>query len=282
MRSLAGVLLAIVVGAVGCATTGGPDQTQASLARMNRQLNNIEADLNEVRQLNETLAALNARVDNAESASRRSQGVAEENQVKIDTLQSRLDDLTRTMYNQYGLTPPSGAGQQQTQWQTPVPDDDDVLVDEDDIRIDVGGAGAALAPLDIAGSAQPAGSPIEEYQRAQQVFMAEDFEQALALYDRFLRQFPDHEYAHNAQFWKAEAFFKMNDFQEAISEYQRLRSNYPNSDKIPTAMYNQAVAHLREGQQSQAYQLLEELQERYPMSRAAEGAQEAMRQLGQT
>src|SRR2546421_277637 len=71
----------------------------------------------------------------------------------------------------------------------------------------------------------------------------------------FLRRFPDHKLADNAQYWIGESYLALahsyanagqqddkatQALEEAVREFRRVITNYPRGDKVPTAIYKEA------------------------------------------
>ncbi|HEO71640.1 MAG TPA: hypothetical protein ENN80_10285, partial [Candidatus Hydrogenedentes bacterium] len=78
----------------GCSTTGGGSQLENTVYDTHRRMVKLDTGLEgSVTKLNETTAELIARVNQSDQQVRTLQGIAEENQVKIDRLQQTLDNL---------------------------------------------------------------------------------------------------------------------------------------------------------------------------------------------
>jgi tol-pal system protein YbgF len=99
--------LAVAAGVLsGCATTDG--NMSNSVYETHRIVRNLEQDIGpNVSKLNETAAELVARVEATDQENRALRATIQENQAKIDRLQTQISDLTRVIYRQYGLSQPS-------------------------------------------------------------------------------------------------------------------------------------------------------------------------------
>lgn len=284
MRRFRPVVLlgALAVVAAGCSTTGGGgSQTENTVAATHRLVQKLDTSLSpSIERLNTTAAELSARVESNDQETRRLQGVVQENQVKLDQLQRRLDELTAALYRNLNLSPPPGVGAQtQAPGATPPPPRSDV-----ESRGVVVQAPSESAPTEtVAGGAVAAG-PDEDalYVRARQLYANEEYQQALREFDEFLRLYPASANAANAQYWKAYCYFKMNDFQAYIREADKLIATYPDSLKVPVAMHNQAVAYSRLGQNERAEATFKDLIAKFPNDVVTESAREQLQRLQQT
>ncbi len=269
----------------GCATTtGGSDQVANTVIANHRILKNMDMNLaGSIEQLNETAADLGERVNQGSTSARQMQSIAEENQRKLEDLQSQLDALARTLYKALGVTPPTtmapapvapsvhvGTPQIQPPPTTPTA--------AEETAEDV----APLEPLSTtavpAAPTTPPANPVLDYQRAQQNWRGGEYQQALQQFTDFLEQYADNEYTDNAMFWKARCLYKLDKYQDAIASYNQLRAKFPDGEWAPRAMHDQASAHLKLGQQARALELLKQLVEEYPMSPAAQQAQATLKE----
>jgi tol-pal system protein YbgF len=284
-KSLISLGLLAAVLCSGCATTtGGSDQVANTVIANHRILKNMDMNLaGSIEQLNETAADLGERVNQGGTSARQMQSIAEENQRKLDNLQARLDQLTIKVYELMGATPPTDLA--------PAPYRPSVQVGTPQISPPAtapaasGEAAEDVAPLEPlstttvpAAPTAPPANPVLDYQRAQQNYRGEQYQQALQQFTVFLEQYADNEYTDNAMFWKARCLYKLDKYQDAIASYNQLRAKFPNGEWAPRAMHDQASAHLKLGQQARALELLKQLVEEYPMSPAAQQAQATLKE----
>ena len=75
----------------------------------------------------------------------------------------------------------------------------------------------------------------ELYKEAYEAFKSGNIEKAKANFRQFLKLYPKHKLAANAQFNLAECFFKQQDYESAILEYDKVTSKYPISELVPKA-----------------------------------------------
>jgi len=102
---------------------------------------------------------------------------------------------------------------------------------------------------------------------------------ARTLFQELLTNYPDSDYAPDAQFWIAESLAKENNVAAADAAYAAVVSTYPNAPKAPTALYKRAQLLIKQGNTPQARQLLEQVVARYPRSDEAELATETLKTL---
>ena len=131
-----------------------------------------------------------------------------------------------------------------------------------------GAAGAAL--VDRAGDETPAGAgagqPEALYEAALRQFRRGSYETARAGLDQFLEQYPSHELAPDAQYFRAETFAEAGEPGEALGEYARVLELYPNSRRAPTALYKSGLIELQQGNVDDARTFFQRVVQGYPDS----------------
>lgn len=288
-----GLALAAPAVLAGCATSSGGDQMANTVYATHRIVRNLEQTLgSEVSKLNETALQLESRVAQSEQTSLRLQSMVEENQVKLNALQTDLGRLTDTLYRQMGLSTGAPA---------PSTPNAPLYVPSDQI-VTTPPAGALSAPADplepapltmegnvpmtgapVTGAADPSAggdnSPTALYSKANQLYMDQKYEEAIANFDSFLAQYPTNAYASNALFWKGVCLIKLERYQEAVNESQKFIDQYPSSDKVPQAYLQQGLAYGRLDQQHLAVEKLRYVVTNYPSTAAATTAQNTLDRL---
>lgn len=283
----------LAVGAValllcaGCATTGG-DQMANSVYATHRIVQKLDTDMSgRLDQLNQTAADLSARVDASDQATRQLQSMMEENQAKLNALQKNLDRLAQAVYKSFGLSPGSPTGVQVGEASIQPP--------AGNVPTDTGASPGVTTPVPGTAEGGPpavtppvespandlSGNATADYKKASEVYMNDNFQEALTLYSQFLEKYPDSEIASSAQFWKASCYQKMGQWEQAVREYDLARQSYPMSKKTPLAMYNQAECYLRLGQQQRAIDLLKDVttNPRYSTDATVEMARNRLKEL---
>lgn len=117
------------------------------------------------------------------------------------------------------------------------------------------------------------------YREAFGLLKAGQYEQSIKGFSRYLQQYPNGQYADNAQFWVGEAYYVMRKFEPAITQYQKLISNYPDSQKQAHALLKIAYSFDELGRSDQAVKLLTQLKQKYPESSAARLADERLQRI---
>ena len=117
------------------------------------------------------------------------------------------------------------------------------------------------------------------YREAFGMLKAGQYEQSIKGFTRYLQQYPNGQYADNAQFWVGEAYYVTRKFEPAITQYQKLISNYPDSQKQAHALLKIAYSFDELGRSDQAVQMLTQLKQKYPDSSAARLADERLQRI---
>jgi tol-pal system protein YbgF len=286
MRTMLRVSLAVVMAlaAAGCATTVN-SQAVNSIYQTHKIVREMHGDLApRVTELNRTSAELLARVDASETQARQLQAVVEENQVRFEAMQAKLDEIADVIYEYLRTSPGAGAYSSPRGSAGSPPTYVDVVPPSESSfsgPIDLpGGIGApsALEATTVVGAAAGANA-VADFNGALQSLNEEDYANALTKFDAFLKRYPNNDYTHRARLWKGRCLFRLERFDEAIAEFTTLRQSFPNSDKVPLSMYYQAMAHLQIGQRDEAVALLEDLVQKYPSDLVTPTAKAALRNL---
>lgn len=99
---------------------------------------------------------------------------------------------------------------------------------------------------------------------------------AIAHFQKFLSENPDHVYSDRAAFWIAESYFQAKEFGLGILMANQMQVKFPHSVRLPELIYHRALAHLELNQKDLAIPELRGLLETFPR---AEIAVEASRKL---
>ena len=146
------------------------------------------------------------------------------------------------------------------------------------------------APTVTARPATDALQPQDIYQAAYIDFSKGSYSLAIAGFREFLRRFPDHQLAGNAQYWIGESHFSLarnsanagqadkatQELEQAVQELRKVVANYPRSEKAPTALYKEALALIELKQPAVAQQRLEYLVSNFPQAEETPLARERL------
>ncbi len=145
-------------------------------------------------------------------------------------------------------------------------------------------AGAAGAALATGGDGETPvvsdGQPEALYEAALRQFRRGSYDTARAGLDQFLEQYPAHELAPDAQYFRAETFAEADALAEALAEYARVMELYPNSRRAPTALYKSGLIELRRGNTDDARMFFQRVVQGYPDSDEFDLAERELSRLG--
>jgi len=119
-------------------------------------------------------------------------------------------------------------------------------------------------------------NPRELYNIALADIKNENYPLAESLFLSFLMQFPEHEFASNAQYWLGEAAYGQKKFDLAIVEFGKVLKKYPKSEKVPAALLKIGFALIELGKKDAGNKTLKNLIKSYPNSSEAELAKEKL------
>ena len=135
--------------------------------------------------------------------------------------------------------------------------------------------------------------PQDVYQTAYIDYSKGSYPLAIAGFKEFLRRYPDHDLADNAQYWVGEAHFSVarghmnanqadkakEELERAVQEFRKVIANYPRGDKAPTALYKEALALVELKQPALAQSRLQYLIDNFPQAEEVPLARERLTAL---
>jgi tol-pal system protein YbgF len=136
---------------------------------------------------------------------------------------------------------------------------------------------SSLPPASLSGVDQAAIQ--RAYENAYSNYRVSDYQGAIRGFDGFLKTYPKHQLAPNAQYWIGESHFHMHDYRAAIEAQRRLLGSYPDSAKVPDALLIIGTAETNLGDNAAARKTFEELIARYPNTESAEKAKGRLAKL---
>jgi tol-pal system protein YbgF len=204
--------------------------------------------------LNETLKALNTKLDDQGAATRKAfadqkllidgatgdlrvlREKLDETNVRLTSLSQDVDGL-RDLVNQAAQAPPAavpgatdGTGQTTPPGTTPTT--------------------ATAAPVTPAAAIGT--TPRRLYETAYADYTAGQWSLAVQGFETYLKTFPKSDLADDAQYYIGEALAGDSKFKEAVAAYERVVSDYPQSDILPEAYYKVGSTYERLGQPDKA------------------------------
>ncbi len=130
------------------------------------------------------------------------------------------------------------------------------------------------------GSPPPAASPDELYNTSLATLRRGSHATARAGFEEFLRAYPQHALAPEAQFHIAESYQESQDLPHALEAYGRVLERYPQSPRAPTALYRAGLIEVERGNRDTARTMFNQLVTAYPRSPEAPQAREQIQRLG--
>ncbi len=158
------------------------------------------------------------------------------------------------------------------------------VLEEPEVRAPVD-SGLATSPLDqggLAGSAASLPDPAAEraaYDLAFEALKNGQYAEAARRFQSFLIQYPNGEYAPNAQYWLGESYYVTQNYQMALAAFERLLADFPASNKVPDALLKVGYSHYELRSWDQAEVTLNRVIQQYPDSTVARLAQGRLRAL---
>ena len=135
------------------------------------------------------------------------------------------------------------------------------------------GAGTTGAP------SLPVGQESDAYEKAFSFLKDGRYQQAIQAFQVFLKQYPQGNFADNAQYWLGEARYVTRDYMGAAEEFTKVLEQYPNSSKAADAQLKVGFSYYELGQLQQAQKALQKTIDQYPDSTAARLAQKRLQQM---
>jgi TolA-binding protein len=102
--------------------------------------------------------------------------------------------------------------------------------------------GAAAGPIAVP---PPGVSPQRTFETAYADYAAGQYDLAIEGFETFLRFFPRHGDADNAQVYIGNSHYNAGRFKEALNAYQRVITDYPGTDRVPEAYFKMGSTYLQ-------------------------------------
>jgi TolA-binding protein len=136
-------------------------------------------------------------------------------------------------------------------------------------------------------------APHDLYQASYIDFSKGSYTLAIDGFREFLRRYPDHAQASNAQYWIGESYAALaqqhanagqadratESLQRAVVEFRKVIANYPRGDRAPTALYKEALTLLDLKQPTLAQARLQYLIDNFPQAEEIPQARERLSAL---
>jgi tol-pal system protein YbgF len=121
--------------------------------------------------------------------------------------------------------------------------------------------------------------PIELYKHAFAQLQEKHHQEAIDSFDRFLEQYPSHDYSDNALYWMGEAYYDVQNYGKALECFQKVVTLYPSGNKVPDALLKSGLCYANSGDPATAKDIMGQLLAAYPATRAANIAQKKLQAM---
>jgi tol-pal system protein YbgF len=260
-------------------------QMTADVRMLQEQTQQLAITLAAINQaLSDSIKALNARLDQANEATRKGfadqkltidsivEGVqvirerSNDTNVRIGSLSEELEAMRVTVQalqatQQSALAPPP-------------------IVDPNAPVDPSAQAPAPVPPAPVAPPSTAGLSPTRMYETARADYFAGQWASAINGFEAFLRTFPRSEQADDAQLNIGESYYSQNRFPEAIAAYNLVIQNYPGTNSVPTAYYKRGLSQQQAGQTDAARASWETVAKNYPDSDEGRLAKQQLSRIG--
>jgi len=120
---------------------------------------------------------------------------------------------------------------------------------------------------------------IGEYEAAMLVYQSGHVERAESAFDDFAHDYPKHDYADNALYWKGEAAYDQRHYSDALAAFTEVVERYGGGNKAPDALLKIGLCYRQLGDLPNARDVLGELIGAYPGERASDIARVKLAEL---
>lgn len=158
-----------------------------------------------------------------------------------------------------------------------------LMMEEPEVRTEVD-AGIRSEPLSDRTDTAPQviADPADERRAYDQAFQAlKDgrYAESARRFQSFMEQFPDGQFADNAQYWLGESYYVTQNYRVALDTFRQLLERFPQSAKTPDALLKIGYCHYELREWAEAEAVLNQVIERFPDTTVARLAQGRLRAL---
>jgi tol-pal system protein YbgF len=116
----------------------------------------------------------------------------------------------------------------------------------------------------------------QQYSAAFDLLKEGRYQDSIAAFSGFLKQYPESRYADNAQYWLGEANYVSRQYEQALNEFQKLIAGYPESSKLPGARLKIGYTYYELRNWQAATEALQQVIKLYPDATVAKKASERL------
>lgn len=119
----------------------------------------------------------------------------------------------------------------------------------------------------------------DAYQAGLNKIQSNNYLEAIAQFNAFLKKYPKSSLSPLAQYWIAESYSALRDWQRAIKEYQKVIDKYPKHEKTRQALLGQGTCFVELGMVDEAEVFFHKVSELFPKTTEANQALEEIKKL---
>jgi tol-pal system protein YbgF len=127
-------------------------------------------------------------------------------------------------------------------------------------------------------SGQP--SPAELYDTAYGDYTKGRYALAIQGFQDYLKAYPGTDLSDDAEYWIGESHYAQKSYKDAVADFDRLLKDFPRSNKAPAALLKKAYVLLELGQKAEAVVQLQYVIHEYPSSEESRLARARLKTLG--
>lgn len=121
--------------------------------------------------------------------------------------------------------------------------------------------------------------PPQDYGKAYEAYLDHRYDEALTLFRGFLKRYPQHHLADNAQYWIGEIFYDLEDYPNAILAFREVVTRYAEETKAPDALLKMGYSYVALDDPANARVFLKRVVKNYPFSQAESKARAKLKEL---
>lgn len=248
-RRLGAAVLAAILVVSGCATM--PSEEDPLLIR----LDDLDARLGRLERVvnNQSLIDLSQRLDALQAEVRSLRGQGEETENAVQALRRQQRDLYADLDRRIAALEGRGAAEARS--------------------------ATASSPAQNATGAPAGDAAVQAYGLAFDALKQSRYAEAIAGFEAFVRDWPTHDLADNAQYWLGEAHYVNRDYEKAIAAFGAVGARWPDSSKAGDALLKLGYAQLELRRTAAGRRTLEDVVAKFPGTEAARLAAERLRRL---
>lgn len=125
-------------------------------------------------------------------------------------------------------------------------------------------------------------SPEDLYRTAYNHFIAQDYPNAVAAFQKYVESYPQDQLADNAQYWIGESYYSQKNYRQALIEFQKVVDKFPTENKAPDAILRKGLTYSQLRDYELALKEFRKVIEQFPQSEAAAIAKENIQKLAKT